>query len=316
MKKAKIAVMVLASFFLLFVSMPSGASAKVMWDGAELKKGQIGRLTVLKNTELYKWDGSKKTPYRTLKAGEKYRIYTFLPGKLGLGGGYYIDRDSKVKYETPSKIKVQALGVNFTKKYAGDFAYPQITSLVDNGAKDRINAIIKTHFEESYANAQDLEDEEEEHRWDYYYDHGYHVPEDEEWMYNYEYNVSYEIKYNENNLLSILIYDYMYTGGAHGMSIVTSYNFDLFKGVELQMFDVAKTSTARNKIKKYAVIDIKNRAARGEMFFAEDINDITLDNDRPFYFTSNGIAIKFYEYEVAPYAAGMPEVKVPYKIFR
>lgn len=316
MKKAKIAVMVLASFLLFFVSIPSGASAKVMWDGAELKKGQIGRLTVLKNTELYKWDGSKKTPSRTLKAGENYRIYTFLPGKLGLGGGYYIDRNNKVKYETPSKVKLQALGVNFTNKKIGDFTYPQISSLVDNAAKERINAIIKSHFEESYESAQNLEDEEEEHRWDYYYDYGYHVPEDEDWMYSYDYDVSYKVKYNENNLLSILVYDYMYTGGVHGMSTVTSYNFDLIKGVELQLTDVAKTSAARGKIKNYAIADLKNRAARGEMIFPEYLDEITINNERPFYFTGSGIAIKFFEYEVAPYAAGMPEVKVPNKIFR
>lgn len=80
---------------------------KVWWDGIELKVGQIGRLNVLKDTPLYKLDGDKKVYSRTLKAGEFYRIYAFKPGMLSVGGGYFVDRDSKVMYETPSKSKLQ-----------------------------------------------------------------------------------------------------------------------------------------------------------------------------------------------------------------
>lgn len=97
--------MVLTIFILLFSS--SAASAAVWWDGAELKPGQIGRLTVLKDTKLYKLEGENETFSRMLKAGEKYRIYAFKPGRLSVGGGYYVDRDSKVKYETPSKAKLE-----------------------------------------------------------------------------------------------------------------------------------------------------------------------------------------------------------------
>ncbi|MFD5853177.1 hypothetical protein ACFWGC_23785 [Cytobacillus pseudoceanisediminis] len=80
---------------------------KVWWDGVELKVGQIGRLSVLKDTPLYKLDGENKIFSRTLKAGEDYRIYAFKPGKLSVGGGYFIDRDERIKYETPSKSKLQ-----------------------------------------------------------------------------------------------------------------------------------------------------------------------------------------------------------------
>jgi len=82
---------------------------KVYWDGVELKVGQIGRLTVLHNTSLFKLDGDKKVFTRTLNKGEIYRIYAFKPGMLSVGGGYYVDRDSKVKYETPSKAKLEAV---------------------------------------------------------------------------------------------------------------------------------------------------------------------------------------------------------------
>ncbi|MFE8701713.1 CAP-associated domain-containing protein [Cytobacillus sp. FJAT-54145] len=81
-------------------------NTKIWWDGVELRVGQIGRLEVLKDTDLYKLEDNQETYSRTLKAGEKYRIYAFKPGRLSVGGGYYVDRDSRVHYETPSKSKL------------------------------------------------------------------------------------------------------------------------------------------------------------------------------------------------------------------
>jgi uncharacterized protein YkwD len=82
---------------------------KIWWDGAELKVGQIGRLTVVQNTPLYKLDGERESYSRTLKSGENYRIYAFKPGRLSVGGGLYVDRDVRVKYETPSQAKKNLL---------------------------------------------------------------------------------------------------------------------------------------------------------------------------------------------------------------
>jgi TldD protein len=82
------------------------AEAKVYWDGVELKPGQIGRLTVLKQTPLYKLVGNKKVFVRNLKPGQKFRVFTLKSGMLGVGGEYYVNRDSRVKYEVPSKTKL------------------------------------------------------------------------------------------------------------------------------------------------------------------------------------------------------------------
>lgn len=87
----------------------STPETKIWWDGVELKIGQIGRLTILTDTPLYKLDGERKVISRTLKTGERYRIYAFKPGKLSVGGGYFIDRDARINYETPSPAKKSAL---------------------------------------------------------------------------------------------------------------------------------------------------------------------------------------------------------------
>lgn len=82
---------------------------KIWWEGAELKQGQIGKLTVLQNTSLYKLDGDTRTFEKTLIKGQLYRIYAFKPDMLSVGGGFYVDRNEKVKYETPSKAKLDAV---------------------------------------------------------------------------------------------------------------------------------------------------------------------------------------------------------------
>jgi len=105
--KPIICALVLALGFSFLPSVSNKAEAVVYWDGVELKPGQIGRLTVLKQTPLYKLVGNKKVFVRNLKPGQTFRIYTFKPGMLGLGGGYYINRDGRVKYETPSKAKLE-----------------------------------------------------------------------------------------------------------------------------------------------------------------------------------------------------------------
>ncbi|WML46844.1 CAP-associated domain-containing protein [Neobacillus sp. PS3-34] len=86
-----------------------GPNTVVRWDNDELRIGQIGRLMVIHDTPLFKLEGDKKTTVRMLKAGEKYRIYAFKPGKLSVGGGLYVDRNTMIKYETPSQVKLAQL---------------------------------------------------------------------------------------------------------------------------------------------------------------------------------------------------------------
>lgn len=88
-------------------------AATVMWGKTELKLGQIGKVTILSPTELVKIesDGSLST-VRAIKKGEEYRVYSFKSndgGLYGVGGGSFVQKNAKVKYETPSKSKIALL---------------------------------------------------------------------------------------------------------------------------------------------------------------------------------------------------------------
>ena len=206
------------------------------------------------------------------------------------------------------KLSLEVIG----NKYEGILDYPQVTNLKNKSAQDKINATLKQYIQTAYNGYLNNKAEEKERRQDYFNNNGHEVPKEEEYRYTYEYLVSYEVKFNENNLLSIVMNDDIYTGGAHGTTIITSYNFNILTGQQLFVGDIAKNQTNLNKIKDYAINELSKR----DYGFNEELKNIELNNNRPFYFTQNGIILMFQEYEVAAYPAGRPEVKIPIEVYK
>ena len=112
MKKKKVIFISILTVLLLIFS-TTAASAKVMWGKTELKQGQIGKVTILSDVHAVKINGSKIKQDKKLKKGEEYRVYRYQVvgknGYYGLGGGLFVQKSSKVKYETPSKAKLALL---------------------------------------------------------------------------------------------------------------------------------------------------------------------------------------------------------------
>lgn len=78
------------------------AEAKVLWGNMELKKGTIGKVVVVKNTELYQWKQNKMNVVRILKKGQQYRVYSSktVQGALfyGVGSGMYVQKTTNIQY--------------------------------------------------------------------------------------------------------------------------------------------------------------------------------------------------------------------------
>ena len=92
----------------------AAGSTKIMWGKTELKQGQIGKITVLKHTDLLKYSKDKKSleKVRQLNPGEEYRVYSYkgdFNGLYGVGGSSFVKKSNAIKYETPSKAKLRAL---------------------------------------------------------------------------------------------------------------------------------------------------------------------------------------------------------------
>ena len=135
---------------------PSNAT-KVMWGKTELKKGQIGKVTILGDTRLVKLENGSLSTVRNLKKGEEFRVYTYKSeqgGLYGVGGGSYIQKSTKVKYETPSKSKLAQLEalsakemkVHFIDVGQGDSILIQSPNgksmLIDGGGKSKDDPVL------------------------------------------------------------------------------------------------------------------------------------------------------------------------------
>ena len=86
---------------------------KIMWGKTELKKGQIGKLTILKSINLWTEKEGKLVEVRVLNPNEEYRVYDYRDdygGQYDVGENHWVTKmDGYIKYETPSKAMLERL---------------------------------------------------------------------------------------------------------------------------------------------------------------------------------------------------------------
>src|SRR6478735_6207266 len=89
------------------------AEAKVVWGNQELVKGQIGRVTVLKNTNLYNIKNNKLVAARKVTKGQVFRVYSEsskFGGLYGVSKGTYNQKFLNIAKEAQkehNKLKEQ-----------------------------------------------------------------------------------------------------------------------------------------------------------------------------------------------------------------
>lgn len=128
----------------------------------------------------------------------------------------------------------------------------------------------------------------------------------------FEANLSYKVTYNKNYLLSIIFYYYRFTGGAHGGTKVISYNIDLKGGKTLALGDLFKPDTDYKE--KINTEILKQMKTNGKPYFQNAFKSIS--ESQAFYAEDGDLVIYFQEYEIAPYAAGIPEFRIPLSLFQ
>lgn len=126
---------------------------------------------------------------------------------------------------------------------------------------------------------------------------------------NYDREISTEVLFNQDNLLSIATQTYVYSGGAHGNYGSSCATFDLAKKKKVKLGDVFKpghkkaltkilTQTAKNR---YQVENLQ------EVFFEKEV-----EPNENFFLTGKGICFNYVPYEIAAYAMGEVKIFVPF----
>lgn len=124
----------------------------------------------------------------------------------------------------------------------------------------------------------------------------------------------YKVIYNNNSLLSLYFDKYEFLGGAHGMTYRMPFNIDLRDGSELELSDVFKPdSNYKDVIDKAIQAEI---AKNPEGYFEPEMDGFKgIEDDQFFTLQLDGITVYFQLYDIAPYAAGIPEFKIPFSEF-
>ncbi|NLY55459.1 MAG: DUF3298 and DUF4163 domain-containing protein [Firmicutes bacterium] len=127
---------------------------------------------------------------------------------------------------------------------------------------------------------------------------------DEGWN-PFPYDIQTEVEINTltDELLSITIYYYQYTGGAHGFTDKRSYNYDLRNGRRLELADLFAPGV---DYLTFVTRQIKEQIGESPEYWDFEL----IDPNQPFFIRDGQVYVYFGLYEIAPYVAGFPEFPI------
>lgn len=178
---------------------------------------------------------------------------------------------------------------------------PVISGLVDQALQEQINKQIldqamqtKTELDQSYAELAESAKVS-----------GFP-------LHTFQLFISYET-YTSGDVVSLVVETYQYAGGAHGGAWRDFYNLDTKNGKLLTLQGLFKDSTdyitvINGEIQKHIAARIKSGQ---DMYFEGEMGFKSIAANHPFYIKDSQLILHFGQYEIAPYAAGMPEFAVP-----
>lgn len=126
----------------------------------------------------------------------------------------------------------------------------------------------------------------------------------------YTLDMNYQITYNSGCITSLYMDTYTYMGGAHQELERISDTWDFSTGKQLHLDDIsALTPTALNGLQTSVERQIAERLKESPGSYFEDYPYLLRNkfNQNHFFLRPGYIVIYYQQYEIAPYATGIPE---------
>jgi hypothetical protein len=179
--------------------------------------------------------------------------------------------------------------------------YPKIDGLKNKQVEEDVNALFKNSAENAAKvgkkNAADLAE--------YARLYGGGSPNPCETYFNYQ------IKYNQNNIMSVVFLDYQYAGGAHGITVQSTYTINLKTGNHYTLKDMFKKNADYvSVISKGVKTQLDERNLTSALFAPF----VKISENQYYYLSNNGVVVYFQDYDILPYAAGIQEFSIDFSV--
>jgi len=219
-------------------------------------------------------------------------LYTDYPQQLCISSK--IQSENKFTLGEKSIIK----NLDYLKE---DIKIPQ---LVYGNDEERINLINSVINNDILSKVKDAEKTSKE----YFEESGQEKPK-------FPYGIYSKYTIAEENSLLISLYNdyYEYLGGAHGMTTRTSYTIDKQKESLITLKELF--------VQGYTYADIINKKIKEDIsknpenYFDLGNEFKGISENQSFYIEGNNLVIYYQLYDIAPYVFGIPEFKIPLKLF-
>ncbi len=123
----------------------------------------------------------------------------------------------------------------------------------------------------------------------------------------------YMVTYNQNNILSVVMSEYQYAGGAHGGTVQRAYTVDLAKGKVLAFSDLMRQRADYAPYINHAIRrEIDRRVETGDLYEFEFAPFSDIGEAPEYYLSYDAVVFYFQEYAYFPYAAGIQEFTVAF----
>ena len=183
-----------------------------------------------------------------------------------------------------------------------DMVFPLVQGIKDKQVEEKINQTIK----KDVLNFKEMLQTESEKYLQKAKEEGWEIRKYEAFAY-------YIVHYQKDDLLSLSVFYYRYTLGAHGHTLQRAYNFNLLNGEEILLNDILK--------EKKNYVDIINKEIKRQIelnpqkYFSKWSVFKSISEDQPFYLIDDGLVVYFGLYEIAPYSSGIRYFKITYSLF-
>ena len=190
------------------------------------------------------------------------------------------------------------------------YTYPTVTIEGNDAAAEKINADIRSRIDPFLSNteAEGWAKEDYEYRLE-------ESPDESFIAYNED--LSFKTERADSNVISFILNNYAYTGGAHGNSDIHGINYNPRTGELISFSDLSEDPAAFHEdTLAYNQALAKTEAYQQRMFSSESITDGSLEStlyaDDAWYLSTSGLVFLSPPYALGPYASGTIEFIIPY----